>query len=388
MISSKKMRIALILLNNARAGGASSYEYEVIKSISLYERSEFEFVIYVPKSLFINIKEQFKTFRVRTYKAGLLALFFLNLRVALSGYKLLKSIGLKYGRLERKLRRDDISLAYFLCPNAIALDLVDTPMINTVWDLGHRDLPEFLEITGDRHFEERELFYRMALPKSFRVVVDTERTSERIQSVYGVIKDKVIVGGLASTKPSVPEFRSSNTEHFFLYPAQFWPHKRHVLLLEAFKIVCNQNSDCKLILTGSDKGNLEHVVQKAKTLGISERIEFMGFVDSTKLATLMQNALCLVFPSQLGPSNLPPLEAAMLGTRSLISNVHSDPMLSHSLITIVPSQNAEDWAEAMLHILTEKDPSFEALPDTESQLLSQLFSSFSEFKSHREEWAH
>ena len=382
------MRIALILLNNARAGGAGSYEYEVIKSISLYEQSEFEFVIYVPKSLFIDIKEQFKTFRVRTYKAGLLALFFLNLRVALSGYKLLKSIGLKYGRLERKLRRDDISLAHFLCPNAIALDLVDTPMINTVWDLGHRDLPEFLEITGDRHFEERELFYRMALPKSFRVVVDTERTSERIQSVYGVIKNKVIVGGLASTKPSVPEFRSSNTEHFFLYPAQFWPHKRHVLLLEAFKIVCNQNSDCKLILTGSDKGNLEHVVQKAKTLGISERIEFMGFVDSTKLATLMQNALCLVFPSQLGPSNLPPLEAAMLGTRSLISNVHSDPMLSHSLITIVPNQNAEDWAEAMLHILAEKNPNFEALPDTESQLLSQLFSSFSEFKSHREEWAH
>ena len=382
------MRIALILLNNARAGGAGSYEYEVIKSISLYEQSEFEFVIYVPKSLFIDIKEQFKTFRVRTYKAGLLALFFLNLRVALSGYKLLKSIGLKYGRLERKLRRDDISLAHFLCPNAIALDLVDTPMINTVWDLGHRDLPEFLEITGDRHFEERELFYRMALPKSFRVVVDTERTSERIQSVYGILKDKVIVGGLAATKPSVPEFRSSNTEHFFLYPAQFWPHKRHVLLLEAFKIVCNQNSDCKLILTGSDKGNLEHVVQKAKTLGISERIEFMGFVDSTKLATLMQNALCLVFPSQLGPSNLPPLEAAMLGTRSLISNVHSDPMLSHSLITIVPNQNAEDWAEAMLHILAEKNPNFEALPDTESQLLSQLFSSFSEFKSLREEWAH
>jgi len=382
------MRIALILLNNARAGGASNYECEVIKSISLNERSEFEFIIYVPKSLLKVTKEQFKTFRVRSYKAGLLALFFLNLRFTLSGYKILKSIGLKYGRLERKFRQDDVSLAYFLCPNAIALDLVDTPMINTVWDLGHRDLPEFIEISGDRHFEEREFFYRMALPKSFRVVVDTERTSDRIQSVYGVLKNKVIVGGLAVTKPSVPEFMSSKTEQFFLYPAQFWPHKRHVLLLEAFKIVCEQNAECKLILTGSDKGNLEHVVQRAKTLGISERIEFMGFVDSPKLATLMQNALCLVFPSQLGPSNLPPLEAAMLGTRSLISNVHSDPMLSPPLITIVPSQNAEVWAEAMLRILTEKEPDFEALPDNESQLLCQLFSSFSEFKSHHEEWAH
>ena len=382
------MSVALVLLNNARTGGASSYEREVIKSISLNELSDFEFIIYTPKSLLKTTKEQFTTFRVRSYKAGLLALFFLNLRVTLSGYKILKSIGLKYGRLERKFRQDDVSLAYFLCPNAIALDLVDTPMINTVWDLGHRDLPEFIEISGDRHFEEREFFYRMALPKSFRVVVDTERTSDRIQSVYGVLKNKVIVGGLAVTKPSVPEIMSSKTEQFFLYPAQFWPHKRHALLLEAFKIVCEQNADCKLILTGSDKGNLEHVVQRAKTLGISERIEFMGFVDSPKLATLMQKALCLVFPSQLGPSNLPPLEAAMLGTRSLVSNVHSDPMLSNPLITIVPSQDADVWAEAMLRILTEKEPNFEALPDTESQLLCQLFSSFSEFKTHREEWAH
>lgn len=387
MLNIKKMRIALVLHNNAKAGGANSYEYEVLKRISIIQQSDFEFIIYVPKSLLKATKKQFKVFKVRSYRDGLFTLFFLNLRVALSGYKVLKSIGLRYGKLERKFRRDDIYLAYFLSPNAIALDLVDTPTINTVWDLGHRDLPEFLEISGNRHFEEREFFYRTVLPKSFRVVVDSQKTSDRIQSIYGVLKDKVIVGGLAVSKPSVPEFLQSSSDQFFLYPAQFWPHKRHVLLLEAFKIVCNQNADCKLILTGSDKGNLKHVVQKAKSLGISERVEFMGYVDAPKLAMLMQTALCLVFPSQLGPSNLPPLEAAMLGTRTLISNVHSDPMLSHSLITIVPSQNAEDWAEAMLKILTEKDPIFEAPPNVESPLPHQLFSSFLEFKTYREEWA-
>jgi hypothetical protein len=56
MIGTKKMRIALILLNNARAGGASSYECEVIKSISLYEHPEFDFIIYAPKSLFKKTK--------------------------------------------------------------------------------------------------------------------------------------------------------------------------------------------------------------------------------------------------------------------------------------------------------------------------------------------
>ena len=40
--------------------------------------------------------------------------------------------------------------------------------------------PEFVEITGDRHFEEREIFFKHVLPKSFRVVVDTKKTSDQI----------------------------------------------------------------------------------------------------------------------------------------------------------------------------------------------------------------
>jgi len=127
-------------------------------------------------------------------------------------------------------------------------------------------------------------------------------------------------------------------------------------------------------------------VQRAKTLGISERIEFMGFVDSPKLATLMQNALCLVFPSQLGPSNLPPLEAAMLGTRSLISNVHFDPLLSHPLINVVPTQSVEDWAIAMLQSLKDVEIPLEPLADIDTTLIKQLCESFLDFKARRNEW--
>ena len=382
-----KIRVALFVLNDLGAGGSHNYESEVVKSLTHTEKSPFEFLIFAPHKLVGVTKQRFPDFEVRPYRSGLITMFFLSLRSSLQGYKLLKTIGLRYGQLERSLVREAVSLAYFLSPNALALDLVDTPTINTVWDLGHRDVPEFIEITGDRHFEEREMFYRQALPKSFRVIVDTERTSERIQSIYGVLKERVIIGGLGAVQPSVPEVRSRQTSRFFLYPSQFWPHKRHVLLLRAFRIVCNQNLDCKLILTGGDKGNLKHVMNVSKSLGIDSRVEFKGFVDASELAGLIKDAHCLVFPSQLGPSNLPPLEAALLGTKSLISNVHFDPLLAHPLIITVGSQNAEVWAMEMLRTLTELKTDFDPLIQANSTFVTQISESLKEFQEHRNEWA-
>lgn len=387
MKKSSKLRVALVVLNSPSSGGAYNYEFGVIDELVREKDLPIEFLIFAPTSLVGVTRDRYSQLRVRPYRSGLLTMIFLGLRNSLPGYKLLKFLGLRYGRFERALAREGVSLAYFLSPNALVLDLVDTPTINTLWDLGHRDIPEFIEITGNRHFEERELFYRHALPKSFRVIVDTEQTSDRIQAIYGVNKDRVIIGGLPAIRPQVQESRLRAAFPYFLYPAQFWPHKRHALLLEAFRLVCEQNADCKLILTGHDKGNLEHVVNVSQSLGISSRVEFKGFVSNIELAGLMNDAVCVVFPSQLGPSNLPPLEAALLGTKSLVSGVHTDPRLRHPLITTVPTQNPEDWAMAMLGALANQEIRFEPLSQFNSTLISPLCESLLEFRARRKEWA-
>ena len=338
MIITTKPRVALVILSDLGAGGAHGYEIAVISALINRSASSFDYLIFAPKKLMTATKNRFPNLEVCYYRSGLLTMFFLSPRNSLQGYKILKAIGLRHGGLERTFSKHKISLAYFLSPNPLALDLVDTPMINTTWDLGHRDIPEFVEITGDRHFDERELFFQRVLPRSFRVIVDTKKTSDHIQLFYGVQINRIIVGGLHPTKPRPTHDRITNPSPYLLYPAQFWPHKRHVLLLKAFKIVLEKNPHLRLVLTGSDKGNLRHVINVAKQLGISHAVDFKGFVETTELANLMADAECIVFPSQLGPSNLPPLEAAMLGTPSLISNVHHDPVLNHPLIQVVNTQ--------------------------------------------------
>jgi glycosyltransferase involved in cell wall biosynthesis len=324
--------------------------------------------------------------KVKTYRNGLLTMFMLNFRHSLAGYKLLKAVGLRHGRFERSLIKESVSLVYFLSPNPLALDLVDAPMITTVWDLGHRDIPEFVEISGDRHYEEREFFYRQTIPKSFRVIVDTDRTAERIQAIYGALENRIIVQGLGVVQPAVPERINSAGSRFFLYPAQFWPHKRHVLLLKAFHIVCEQDKNCRLVLTGTDKGNLDYVREVANKLGVLERIEFRGFVSSSELAELMMDAHFLVFPSQLGPSNMPPLEAASLGTPVLISNIHFDPLLKHPLIHTVSSQEPNVWAKEMLRLLSLPKSANSPLAVTNEDSHTTLIGALDDFAAIRAEW--
>jgi glycosyltransferase involved in cell wall biosynthesis len=259
-------------------------------------------------------------------------------------------------------------------------------MITTVWDLGHRDIPEFVEVSGDRHYEEREFFYRQTIPKSFRVIVDTDRTAERIQAIYGALENRIIVQGLGVVQPALPERINSARSQFFLYPAQFWPHKRHVLLLKAFQIVCQQDRTSRLVLTGSDKGNLDYVRKVANELGILDCIEFRGFVSSSELAELMMDAHCLVFPSQLGPSNMPPLEAASLGTPVLISNIHFDPLLKHPLIHTVSSQDPNDWAKVMLHMLSLPKSATSPLAAMNEDSHTALIGALDDFSAIRAEW--
>lgn len=109
---------------------------------------------------------------------------------------------------------------------------------------------------------------------------------------------------------------------FLLYPAQFWPHKNHINLLRALRILRYQHDlDLSLVLTGSDTGNLAHVMKQAVELGLSGQVFFSGFVPRDDLNALYRASIALVFPSYFGPDNFPPLEAFALGVPVVAANV-------------------------------------------------------------------
>ena len=76
----------------------------------------------------------------------------------------------------------------------------------------------------------------------------------------------------------------------------------------------------KLVLTGSDKGNLNYIKQLAQDWNIADKVLFLGFLPIEHINTFFRNATALIMASHFGPSNMPPLEAMELACPVIASD--------------------------------------------------------------------
>jgi len=232
--------------------------------------------------------------------------------------------------------RHGVDLVYFTSPSGFAQDLESLNFIFTIWDLCHRDAPEFPEVRNDREFERREVLYKRTLTRSVAVLVDSEVGKQNVIHRYGVDDARVRVlpfSPAISTQLTEAEYEAGfidikskyelDTDYVF-YPAQFWPHKNHIYLLRGLKAL-EERYGVRIgaIFAGGDAGaNLAHVKKATQDLGLSERVRFAGFVPNEEIPYLYRQSIALVMPTYFGPTNLPPLEAFSLGVPVLYPNKH------------------------------------------------------------------
>lgn len=246
--------------------------------------------------------------------------------------KLLKQLA-PYSPFERYLIQRKVDLVYFLAPSSWARDLDEINYITTVWDLCHRDDPEFPEVRRNRQFEAREKGYRAILPRSTAIFVDSELGKKNVVHRYGVDHERVHVN-LFQAAAATREFNASDVRSlvdipakynldvpFVFYPAQFWAHKNHTYLLEGL-CALEQRYGLRVgaIFSGSDQGNLAYVKSSVRNMNLEDRIRFAGFVENEEISELYRQSVALVMPSYFGPTNLPPLEAFELGVPVLYSD--------------------------------------------------------------------
>lgn len=253
-------------------------------------------------------------------------------------------------RLQRFVRKNRIDLLLIAAPHHAALRIGKTPFVLTIWDVGHRDLSFFPEFSSDLEWYSRENLFRFAAPRAFRVLVDSEATKRKLVGLYGVEETRLIVVGLLPTMPSGEHPREVE-EDYLIYPAASWAHKNHVTLLRAFAVLTTRFPRLTLVITGRDSGNHVKIQELAAELGIESRVKDLGIVSRTRLAGLVDHARVLVMPSMLGPTNLPPMEAAILGVPSVVSDAHNFAPWNNSLVTTVPALNVQAWVDEITRLL-------------------------------------
>jgi glycosyltransferase involved in cell wall biosynthesis len=119
--------------------------------------------------------------------------------------------------------------------------------------------------------------------------------------------------------------RLQSPTRFLFYPAQFWVHKNHLRLIEAFAAVRTQMPDLKLVLTGKKRDEYETVMAAVARLGLGDRVIHLGYVAQEDLQTIYQLATALVMPSLFESVSIPIYEAFQAGTPVAASGILAMP---------------------------------------------------------------
>lgn len=196
------------------------------------------------------------------------------------------------------------------------------PTISVIYDLQHRLYPDFFT---DDDLANREWSFRDACRRADTLVTISEFTREQVLETGTPVRGKI---GTIILQPGQQLFRSAemNTawshrilpdqnRQYLLYPANYWPHKNHEVLLTAFAIACRDGlpADLLLVCTGADCGRHQYLSSAAQGLGIRDRVVLSGYLSSGELSALFRSARGLIFPSLCEGFGLPVIEAMSLG---------------------------------------------------------------------------
>jgi glycosyltransferase involved in cell wall biosynthesis len=211
----------------------------------------------------------------------------------------------------------------------------------------------------------RKQIHSMLVKRAARVICESEYVRKDIQRFFNAPAGNVIV----ITSPPIRQENVTRNEkrieevrkkyklpsQYLFYPAQFWPHKNHSRLVDAFASIANEFPDIHLVFTGKKRDEYERVFQKVADLGLTQKVLHTGYVDQEDLPGLYQGAFALVMPSLFESVSIPVYEAFQYGVAVACSNVVALPEQVGNAGVLFDPMSEQSMIEAMRGLL--KDPS-------------------------------
>jgi glycosyltransferase involved in cell wall biosynthesis len=236
---------------------------------------------------------------------------------------------------------------------------VNRPFFTTSWDIAHKITPYFSEVSDNgKLLKKRDKVASEVFSRAMRIIVGTEVGKREIELAYGVNSERIIVNPLPVKKVSAQSLKPNDSLKL-IYPANFWAHKNHAVLIEALRMVIDRTGmQLQLFLSGSNRGSQEMISNLVKKLELENSVNFVGFLSEIDLNELYKECSLLVFPSLIGPDNLPPLEALTFGCKIAVADIPGAREQFGEFATYFDPYNVLDIVRAIEFSITENDSSF------------------------------
>jgi glycosyltransferase involved in cell wall biosynthesis len=258
---------------------------------------------------------------------------------------------------------DDLQADLLFCPFTAPLFFEPTvPVVSLVHDLQYLYYPEFFS-PDDRH--SRNQHFQDAAQRAERLICVSDYVRQTVLDKAVVRPERVLTirSRLFHRLKEVPAPEADSwvaqlglrTGQYLLYPANFWKHKNHKMLLSAFGLYRKRNpgSKLKLVCTGAPGQGQKLIEGAARRMGLEKWVHFPGFLPDEEFSAVLQCCCAVIFPSLYEGFGLPVLEAMARGKPVLCSNVTSLPEVAGQAAAYFDPRKPAEIVDAIERITTD-----------------------------------
>jgi glycosyltransferase involved in cell wall biosynthesis len=248
------------------------------------------------------------------------------------------------------------------CPfTAPTYRIAGVPTVCILYDLQYKVYPQFFSpedvAQRDRTFQDACRYAtRIAAISNYsrESAIAHGMDSDQVRKIYIQMAGRVSVSG--PNDGTQLARLGLTSKRYFLYPANFWKHKNHEMLLTAFGMACKSGmpADIRLVCTGAPGDRKEWLVRAAERMRLEARVLFPGYIPSNELSALVVNACGLLFPSLYEGFGLPVIEAMAAGVPVACSSTTSLPEVAGIAAAYFDPRIPQQIADAMRHLLDDE----------------------------------
>jgi glycosyltransferase involved in cell wall biosynthesis len=237
------------------------------------------------------------------------------------------------------------------------------PVVSVVLDLQHRVYPQFFSY---QEIDGRDAFFYDCQQKASNIICISESVRQTtLKFLKTNPRRTFVIPVCIQTRLDKLEPEKVNAhlielgidgQLYMFYPANFWPHKNHRILLIAFKIFLSRNRAKKidLVFTGALNDQQKILKDEVRRMGLAKRVHFLGFLPQDQLSAVWHGCQFLIYPSLYEGFGIPVLEAMSFGKPVVCSNTTSLPEVAGDAALYFDPRKPKDIVRCLEQI--DKDP--------------------------------
>lgn len=175
--------------------------------------------------------------------------------------------------------------------------------------------PDFQEQYFPQYVSTREIEFvnsemkKIAASSNYTLVLSSQNAMDDYKTFFSPTFNKTKLLKFISLTPDISKINAESvlqkyniTKRYFLVANQFWPHKNHMVILEAMKELYESRADFQIVMTGKkstyrDKKYLINMEKFILENGLQKNVKMTSFISREEQLVLMKNSIAVIQPS-------------------------------------------------------------------------------------------